>query len=110
LEPVLKTGASNAQLLALQYITRWNSPEMIELRNHGSSSLLWNFFEELGLAVSQGLIDEGMVRQFFSGIVAREWQRAERFVASIRARGGGPALFENFENLAKRWSPPANLA
>jgi hypothetical protein len=106
-QPVLKPGTTDAELLALQFISRWNSPEMTARRREegGFSSGMIAFFEEMAIAVDRRLADESMLREFFGRIVPVLWSRDKRWIEDLRKRSGR-LIYEQYEKLALRWSDP----
>ena len=67
---------------------------------------LYNWYDYIGSLVKQQLVPEESVLDVFSFVVTQDWELGQDIIAVAR-RGGGPAVWENFEYLVARtriWS------
>lgn len=60
-----------------------------------------NFFETFGAFVKSGIIDHELACDLWGGVVDRNWDALRPVISSRRAMIGTPALWENFEYLAR---------
>jgi hypothetical protein len=99
---------------ALEFISRFNSAEMIDLRGDAVKRLktdpgahevvnYLNFFEELALAVLNDLADEQICRPFFQGIVIHTMDGCE---GTLR---DSPTKYQFARELRNRWQRPHDL-
>jgi len=99
---------------ALEFISRFNSTEMIELRGYAVQKMrtdpfahevvnYLNFFEELSLAVLNDLADEQVCRPFFQQIVIHTMNGCEDTLK------GNPTNYRFARELRTRWQQPSNL-
>ena len=58
-----------------------------------------SFYEAMGMLVKTGLVEEGLVLDYFSSSIIESWEKIAPIVAIARRRAGD-ALWENFEYLA----------
>jgi len=82
-------------LLAHTGVDRVKYPEVI----------VCGFFEELGIFVKRGLVDEAVFMDAYASLIENNWRLLQPFIAVTRSRSGA-AVWENFEYLtvqAKRW-------
>ena len=112
------------------FISRFNSPEMIETRQvvddwlAGSENYndllnrynkreheavkiadsiltIANLFQELGVAFGHGAVDEHYTWDVFGGLVRKYWDSMEPFVQERRKQRERPTLLTDFEKLAR---------
>jgi hypothetical protein len=62
-----------------------------------SARMVGGFFEGIGVLVSEGLLDIGLVQKLFS--VEPFWEKAEPIVRGMRKQQGRPTIYEWFEYL-----------
>jgi len=67
-----------------------------------SAIRIGNHFEEIGILMKHGVIDEAIFLDRYSWNIRMAWQLFGSFVASNRKVAGDTALFENFELLVVR--------
>jgi hypothetical protein len=65
-----------------------------------SVTVVGNVLESLGSFVRHGIVDRQIVVSLWSEVVVRNWEALAPAVAIMR-RSGGPALWEQFEYLAR---------
>ena len=63
-------------------------------------NIVGNFFESLGSFVRHGIIDREVAISLWAGVVVRNWELLRPALAIMR-RNAGPALWEEFEYLAR---------
>lgn len=61
-----------------------------------------NFFEDMGAFVLSNLLDEQIVCTLYSENVTSAWTSISPIAALLRHKIGSPAIWENFEYLARR--------
>lgn len=59
-----------------------------------------NFFENLGMFVKNGIIDQGLACDMWSYVVCRNWNALKPIVTFVREDLKEPSIWENFEHLA----------
>ena len=83
-------------------------PEYVELRT--AANLVGNSYEELGILVKNGVVDQGIFLDRYSWVIAGNWTRLEKLLGLAREATGKVALWENFEYLAvlsEDWMRPS---
>ncbi len=73
-------------------------PEFVEIRR--AAILVGNTYEELGLLVKTGIVDQGLFLEHYWGNILDEWKQLGTYTAFVREANGRAALWENFEYLA----------
>ncbi len=73
-------------------------PEYEEL--HKAVNLVGNSYEELGILVKNGVVDQSIFLDRYSWVIAGNWTRLEKLLGLAREATGNVALWENFEYLA----------
>ena len=61
-----------------------------------------NSFEELGILMKHGVVDETMFLDRYSRVIRGTWRLLCPFIAFMRKVAGDPAIYENFELLVVR--------
>lgn len=66
---------------------------------------VFNFFEEMALAMNEGLADEATLRRFFRDMVERYYTQFGDWVNKMRTDGNRPRprVYIEFEAVVKRW-------
>ena len=117
-------------LAAFQYIQRWNEPAFSETRKQFRTLLaqvrgkpgeeLWqllsadhdkrsvvldvlNHFEELGLAVKKGILDEDVAKEYFRFIVAEYYSVFQGWIEKLRAHHTYPGAYIEMQSLRDKW-------
>jgi hypothetical protein len=65
-----------------------------------------NFFEEMSIAINEGLADEETLLKFFRDMLEWYYQRFSDWIQRLRTDGGGrprPRVYIQLEAVAKRW-------
>jgi Domain of unknown function (DUF4760) len=65
-----------------------------------------NFFEEMSIAINEGLADEETLVKFFRSMLEWYYQRFSDWIQNLRTDGGGrprPRVYIQLEEVAKRW-------
>jgi hypothetical protein len=65
-----------------------------------------NFFEEMSIAINEGLADEETLVKFFRGMLELYYQRFSDWIEMLRIDGGGhprPRVYIQVEAVVKRW-------
>ena len=124
LKSILDPSATDQQVIALQYISRWNSsefkdkqrilakylhdpkftPDLRLIPNDDRAAIfdVFDFFEELSISVINGIVDEKIVRAAYENVVKNSWTRGNIWINQIR-EGEDTNVLQYFEELAKRW-------
>jgi hypothetical protein len=66
-----------------------------------------NAFEELGILLKRGIIDQDIFLERYAFVILGHWERLAPIIAFIREVTGSNALWENFEyltTLAEKWN------
>jgi hypothetical protein len=98
----------------LTFTARFDSPEMLrgrkELAEHFLSShppeiqeKVLELFEDLGLFLRRGYLDEELAWNTFGFYAVRWWAICKGYTLEERKRQNDPTLFTDFEDLAKRF-------
>jgi hypothetical protein len=98
----------------LIFTARFDSPEMLRgrkgLAEHFLSSRppevqerVLEFFEDLGLFLRRGYLDEELLWNTFGFYAVRWWTICKGYTLEERKRQSDPTLFADFEDLAKRF-------
>ncbi len=117
---------------AFSYIHRWNAAPFDERKQfraflnkikplspsditkileaeHAERSIVvdvMNFFEEMSLAVNEGLADEDTLLKFFRDMLEWYYHRFSDWIGKLRTDGGGhprPRVYIQLEQVVKRW-------
>jgi len=59
--------------------------------------LVGNVYEELGILVKNGIVDNALFLDRYRGVVIGAWHRLETFAAFTREVSDDPGIWENFE-------------
>lgn len=65
---------------------------------------VWNFFEELALAIIFKEADEEMAREFFIYSVITTYRMSEKAFYKLKEKYNNKALYNNFERLVGKWT------
>lgn len=77
---------------------KWNElKEGTEKRN--KLSLVFNFFEEMGIMYNRDLVSREVIRECFKGVSLSFYKDAERYIKKRKEKN--PRLFENWEQMNK---------
>lgn len=83
-----------------QEVLRIAKPESQFEGEYRAIDTVANFFENLGVFVKNGIIDQKLACDTWSYVVLRNWRALLPIVTFVREDLGTPALWENFEYLA----------
>jgi Domain of unknown function (DUF4760) len=89
----LKDAAFRYQLAHRESMTPENQQLLNEIRRVG------NFYESMGILVKNGLADNDLVLDHFSGQILGHWKSLVPVVAIVRQSTGTNVVWENFEYL-----------
>ena len=67
---------------------------------HEAARVVGNTYEELGVLVKNGIVDERLLMDRLRFLILRDWGHLKNGLAFIRAVVGTNAIWENFEYLA----------
>ena len=123
-----KTSIKDLQKESIRFISQWNSPELvkistkalnyksierlklyykeldtIELENYQDIITILNFMEEMALYVDNRLVDERILRKYFSQTVLEIYKTFEKYIYTLRAERQNPTLYRQFERLVNTW-------
>ena len=70
-------------------------PAFIQLRRAATN--VGNTYEELGILVKNGIVDDEMFLDRYCGVLIRSWHVLEKYTAFIRELSGDAGLWEHFE-------------
>jgi len=65
---------------------------------------VWDFFEELSIAIIFNQIDEEVAKEFFFYSLIQTYRISERSFHQLRRRQKNKALYANFERVFGKWS------
>jgi hypothetical protein len=128
----IKSQKQKKRAVSLEFIKRWNdgryqrvfSNILSDPRNHdrdirdilSQSAMewdndpayneiegIWNFFEELSIAIIFGEADEEIAKEFFIYSLANTYRISEKALYSLRNRNS-KALYLNMERLFGKWT------
>jgi hypothetical protein len=69
-----------------------------ELRQ--ASRLIGNSYENLGILVKRGIVDQNMFLDCYAWVILRDWKKSDPGLALAREASGNNTIWENFEYLA----------
>lgn len=106
-------------MVTMQYVNRWNSPDILESRkllSHITKEKLMsdkesrsavisilNFLEEFSIAINKNIADEELAKEFFRGIFIKMNSTFQDFIYERRNKSNSGDVYINFEGAAKRW-------
>ena len=124
LKGILDPSATDQQVIAMQYVSRWNSPEfkdkqkvlgkylhdskfssdirLVPLDDQSAIFDVFDFFEELSISVIEGIVDEKIVRAAYGHLIKNSWTRGNIWIKQMR-EVTDPTALQYFEELAKKW-------
>ncbi len=62
-----------------------------------------NVHELVAVSIQEGVIDEAVFRRWFNRTYIDDYKATEGYIRNVRAARKNPAIFKEFECLAKRW-------
>lgn len=65
---------------------------------------VWDFFEELSIAIIFNQIDEEIAKEFFFYSLIQTYRISEKSFFQLRSRQKNKALYANFERVFGKWS------
>jgi len=71
------------------------SKDFVDVRR--AALLVGNTYEELGILVKTGIVDQELFLDRYCSVIERSWNRLLDFTAFMRAVNADPAIWENFE-------------
>ncbi len=113
-----------------KFIERWNSPSYFDIKTQWreihealekrspqeravdiNSDLkkrtvvveIFNFYEEMAVAINLGSVDEEVLKRFFRTIVLRYWYDYEFWVGQHRVNRQAPRFATELEEVARKW-------
>ncbi|MEW8658858.1 MAG: DUF4760 domain-containing protein [Candidatus Thiodiazotropha endolucinida] len=129
----LRSLRQKRRTVSLEYIKRWNQDQLnlifsqlvgesrtsnknlrealLDWSQEGSSSKqiqelekVWNFFEELALAILFREADEEIAKEFFYYSLLSTYKLSGPVIDSLREKTGNRGLYANIERLYGKWS------
>ena len=100
--------------LQLEFIGRFDGTRLLKARKELAHHLIVNaprdritetvmdFFEDIGLFLRRGYLDEELIWSTFGFFCARWWVACKGYVLEERRTQDDPTLFSDFEDLTKR--------
>ena len=85
-------------------LSQWATPENINSENTALLRTILNRYELVSIGVHQGIIDEESYRTWCRSALVKDWTICKPFVAQLRQTTQTPALYDEFEKLARRWA------
>jgi hypothetical protein len=85
----------NGDLVAFASPDKYNTDEAHAVR------LLLNENERLAIGIQFGILDREFTTRSIRGMIIRDWELAAPFVYKLRSGVGNPALYQEFEDLAR---------
>jgi hypothetical protein len=77
------------------------SPAKYDTEEAQAVRLLLNENERLAIGIQFGILDREFTTRSIRGMIIRDWELAAPFVYKLRAAVGNPALYQEFEDLAR---------
>ncbi|EGR1976126.1 DUF4760 domain-containing protein [Vibrio parahaemolyticus] len=65
---------------------------------------IWNFFEELSIAILYDEADEELAKEFFLYSMSSTYRISEKALLELRTNGSSRGLYLNFERLFGKWT------
>lgn len=72
-------------------------PELLEVRR--AAVLIGNMYDELGLLISNGIVDRKLFVYQYSPHIIEQWHRMEHYIAFVREAQGDNSVWEMYECL-----------
>jgi hypothetical protein len=72
--------------------------------NHTELVRIWDFFEELSIAIIFNEADDAVAKEFFYYTLIQTYRVSEKAFYELRERQHNPALYANFERVLGKWS------
>ena len=113
---------------SIRFISQWNSPELVKvsmnvlnyetikklrrmkeddeivkLENYQDIITILNFMEEMALYIDNRLVNERILRKYFSQIVFEIYKTLEIYIEILRDERRNPTLYRQFEKLVNIW-------
>jgi len=85
--------------------------ELAFTRNHDEAdatniSYVLNYFEAIGIGISQGIYDEAILKSNYRRTVVGLWNCATVYVMELRRVKNNGAIYLNLQRMAERWALP----
>ena len=61
-----------------------------------------NDYEQLAIGIQFGVLDLKLIKRYMKSGIIRDWAHAAPFIYKVRGELGTPALYHEFEDLARR--------
>ena len=123
-----RTETKDLRKESIRFISQWNSPELVKistkalnyknierlkssnkeleiakLENYQDIITILNFMEEMALYVDNRLVNERILRKYFSQIVLEIYKAFEKYIYTLREERRNPTLYRQFEKLVNIW-------
>lgn len=118
---------------AARFIERWNDPRLRDLKDawrvifkklknlepddaakrladdeedRGTATEVFNYFEEMAVAINTGAADEDLLRRVFSTVILNYFYAAEPWIQRHRKMQGNFGYYIEIEQVIQRWKNP----
>jgi len=81
----------------------WFTPESFFLIS------ICNRYELVAIGIQEGIVDERLYKKTWRTTLVRDWIRLRSGIISRRNQANHPAMFCEFETLAKRWANASEM-
>ena len=85
-------------------LVSYTSPAKYNTEEAQAVRLVLNENERLAIGIQFGILDREFVTRSVRGMLIRDWELAAPFVYKLRAEVGNPAIYQEFEDLARMLS------
>lgn len=72
--------------------------------SHRELVRVWDFFEELSIAIMFNEVDEGVAKEFFFYNLIQTYRLSEKAFAQLRHHQNNISLYANFERVLGKWA------
>ncbi len=119
IEGEIEVNIDPRTMVTMQYVNRWNSPDILESRkllshitkeklisdkeSRSAVISILNFLEELSIAINRSIADEELAKEFFQSIFVKMNAMFQSFIYERRNRSNSRDVYINFEGTAKKW-------
>lgn len=81
----------------------WTAKEHEDSPQIGIIRSVLNDYELIAIGIEEDILDEELYKKWFKSAYIKDYDLSADAIAALRERLGVPAIYKNFEALAKKW-------